>query len=103
MMNNVLEYYNYTSIMKTDLWTIREIRTGLIHNIRHLNGKIGFFSNNARVFQPLAIYNGACYETLTLPQGTLIEWRDKCIEQFGANLQYQKYMRYYEKCQKEVA
>jgi hypothetical protein len=49
---------------------------------------------------PLSVYNGADKINLTLPQGTLIEWRDKCIKMFEARIKYNYYIALYNEARK---
>jgi hypothetical protein len=89
---------------ETDLWKIELIRPGLIPNtiLQASKNKFGFFDKNGRIYMPLAVYYGTDKVNECLPQGTLIEWSDKCIKIFESRLQYNRYIKLYNNMKEDI-
>jgi len=82
---------------QSDHWKIEIIEAGLVQNkiLQNGNGKFGFFDKRAPIYMPLSVYNGADKINLTLPQGTLTQWRDQCIKMFETRIKYNYYIALY--------
>ncbi len=89
---------------ENDLWKIEIIRPGLIPNpiLQRAKGKFGFFDKEASCYIPLAIYNGSDKINLCLPQGTLLDWRDKCIRMFENRILYNRYIKMYNNMKEDI-
>jgi hypothetical protein len=87
------------TLWESDLWKIELIEPGLIPNpiLQKSKNHYGFFDLKSPIYMPLAIYPGtdAFHTQHSLPQGTLIQWRDKCIKMFEERLRYNSYMALY--------
>ena len=82
---------------QSDHWKIEIIEAGLVQNktLQDGNGKFGFFDKRAPIYMPLSVYTGTDKINSTLPQGTLIQWRDKCIKMFETKIIYNYYIALY--------
>jgi hypothetical protein len=81
-------------LWESDLWKIELIEPGLIPNptLQRARGKYGFFDKKGKIYMPLAVYPGTDRTQNILPQGTLIQWKDKCIKMFEEKLRYNSYI-----------
>ncbi len=82
---------------ESDSWKIQIIQPGLIENkmLQDAKGKYGFFDKRAPIYMPLSVYKGADKINLTLPQGTLLQWMDRCIKMFEPKIRYNYYIALY--------
>ena len=82
---------------QSDLWKIELIEPGLAPNpfLQKNRNRYGFFDKVAPIYMPLAVYYGTDKVNECLPQGTLLEWRDKCISMFENRLKYNTYIKMY--------
>jgi len=83
------------ALWENELWKIEIINSGLIPNpdLQKADGKFGFFDLNSNIYMPLAVYPG--HTQHSLPQGTLIQWREKCIKMYEPKLKYNFYVSLY--------
>ena len=89
---------------QSDLWKIELIDPGLAPNpfLQKNRNKYGFFDKVAPIYMPLAVYYGTDNVNECLPQGTLLEWRDKCISMFESRLQYNGYIKLYNNMKEDI-
>lgn len=89
---------------QTELWKIELIEPGLVNidKLQAARGKFGFFDKRARIYMPLAVYMGSDKVNECLPQGTLLDWRDKCIGMFESRLRYNLYISMYNDMKEEM-
>jgi len=91
-------------LFENDLWKIEIIEPGLIPNpiLQRARGKFAFFDKCGKVYMPMSIYCGADKVNGILPQGTLIEWKDRCIEMFETKLRYNLYISLYNEMKGDI-
>jgi hypothetical protein len=89
---------------QTELWKIELIEPGLVNidKLQAARGKFGFFDKRARIYMPLAVYYGTDKVNECLPQGTLIDWTDKCIVMFESRLRYNRYIKLYNNMKEDI-
>ena len=94
---------NVNIFCQTELWKIEFIEPGLANHeyLQKSAGKFGFFSKLSKIYMPLAVYPGTDTERNSLPQGTLLQWKDKCIEMFETKLRNEHYLLEYNDLRKK--
>jgi hypothetical protein len=89
---------------QSDLWKIELIEPGLVPNpiLQKARGQYGFFDKSSPIYMPLSVYRGADKINLTLPQGTILNWRDMCVDMFESRLKYNDYIKTYNNMKKDI-